>query len=488
MAHGRTRHQPGVILNREKLELLHSQTERPSLVDRIFEMLLGQIRSGNLCAGQRVHSVRQLAESCEVSRDTVSRAYDKLVAHGHLESRAGSGFYVRQSECRAGGHDTTAATPMLPDWDRLRLLQPVGNHLSSTGLGLLPADWMDEGALGSALRIVARASSKALAEYTDPLGYLPLRQQLQEKLKDFQVQAPVKQIMITMGASDALNLIVMSFLHRGGAPVLYESPGPFMLMERLMAVGIETEAVPRLTDGPDLEALRALCEEHHPQFFFCSSVLQSPTSTQLSAYKAFQLLRMAEEFNFIIVEDDTYCDLLPPAMIPAVTRLVSLDQLQRVIYIGSFSKTIAPGLRSGYVCARPDIMERLLVYRTVSHISGLQSIDKAIYQLLSQGSYRHHCAQLRSRLDALRQPVMAQLADIGCTFDHTPEAGMYVWAKLPGEANAARLAETLYQQGHLMAPGRLFSSDEGDHDRMRFNISRTLDSPALPALAKLLKS
>eukprot|EP01030_Chromulinospumella_sphaerica_P011851 gene11851-11646_t len=448
--------------------------------------MLAQIRSGNFAVGARVHSVRQLADSCEVARDTVARAYDKMVAQGHLESRAGSGFYVRNTGQRSGGADASSAAPLLPEWSRFRLLQPVGNRASTTGLGLLPADWMDETALGGALRTIARASVKGLAEYTDPLGYLPLRQQLQDKLKDLQLRVPVQQIMTTLGASDALHLVTMAFLNRPGECVLYESPGPFMVVDRLMAVGLQPIAVPRLFDGPDIDALRALCEQHRPQFFFCSSVLQSPTSTQLAAHKAFQILRLAEEFDLTIVEDDTYCDLMPPALAPAAIRMVSLDQLQRVIYLGSFSKTIAPALRSGYICARPDIMKRLLVYKSVSQICGMHVTDKAVYQLLSQGSYRHHCAQLHSRLDALRQPVMAQLAKIGCTFDHTPEAGMYVWARLPKRANAELLAEALYQQGHLMAPGRLFSSNQADWDRMRFNISRTLDSPALPALAKLL--
>ena len=488
MAQGRPRHQPSVALNKKKLEAISAQHTRLSLVDSIFEMIVGQIENGNLTPGLRLHSVRQLAESCEVSRDTVARAYDKLVAHGHLESRAGSGFYVKQTRRGQSLHDIGASTPLLPEWRRLRLIQPLTNSASSTGLGLLPAEWMDDAAVGSALRTVARANSRSLAGYTDPLGYLPLRQQLQDKMKSVQIQVPVQQIMVTMGASDALHLVVLSLLSTPGEFVLFESPGPFMLVDRLMAAGLEPVAVPRESDGPDLDVLRQLCERHRPRFFFCSSVLQSPTSTQLAPHKAFQILRLAEEFDLTIVEDDTYSDLMPVHSDVTVTRLASLDQIQRVIYIGSFSKTIAPGLRSGFVCANPELMERLLVYKTVSHISGVSTVERLIYQLLTQGSYRHHCAQLRSRLDELRQPVMNQLNEIGCTFEYTPNAGMYVWATLPGNADAESIAETMYQQGHLMAPGVLFSAVESNRSKMRFNISRTLDSPAIPALARLLST
>jgi len=486
MAKGRPRHHPIVVLDKKKLAAMSSPHARLSLVDGIFEMIVFQIQTGHLTAGQRLHSVRQLADDCEVSRDTVARAYDKLVAHGHLESRAGSGFYIKQIKHVQPIQDTAATTPLLPAWRRLRLIQPVGERLSTTGLGLLPGDWMDEGSVGGALRSVARATPRALAGYADPLGYLPLRQQIHEKLKGVQILAPVQQIMTTQGASDAIHLVVMSFLSIPGEFVLVEEPGPFMQVDRLMATGLQPVAVPRESDGPNLVALRALCETYHPRFFICSSVLQSPTSTQLAPHKAYQILRLAEEFDLTIIEDDTYSDLMPTMGNLTVTRLASLDQLHRVVYIGSFSKTIAPGLRAGFVCANPDFMERLLVYKTVSQISGSPTVEKAVYQVLSQGGYRHHCAQLRSRLDELRQPVINQLQTIGCTFENLPDAGMYVWATLPGGANAEKIAEAMYAQGHLMAPGMLFSTMEEHRNRMRFNITRTLDSPALPALAELL--
>ena len=488
MPKGRIRHDPSIVLDKRKLEASSMQHSRLSLVDSIFEMIVDQIQSRHLTPGGRVHSVRQLADSCEVSRDTVVRAYDKLVAHGYLESRAGSGFYVTQTRRSQTVQDAAATAPLLPAWRRLRLIQPVGERISTTGLGLLPDEWMDTDGIGSALRSVARANSRSLTGYADPLGYLPLRQQLQEKLKGVQIQAPLQQIMTTQGATDAVHLVVMSYLSTPGEFVLVEGPGPFMQVDRLMATGLQPVPVPREADGPDVAAMRDLCATYRPRFFFCSSVLHNPTSTQIAPHKAYQILRLAEEFNLIIIEDDTYSDLMPATANMTVTRLASLDQLQRVIYIGSFSKTIASGFRVGFVCANPDIMERLLVYKTVSQISNSPVIEKNIYQILSQGSYRHHCTQLRNRLDELRQPVINQLETIGCSVEHTPDAGMYVWARLPGGADAEIIAETMYQQGHLMAPGMLFAGIDANHDKMRFNIGRTLDSPALPALARLLKA
>jgi DNA-binding transcriptional MocR family regulator len=214
-----------------------------------------------------------------------------------------------------------------------------------------------------------------------------------------------------------------------------------------------------------VEVLRQHCERYRPRFFFCSSVLHSPTSTHLAPHTAYQILRLAEEFDLTIVEDDAYSELVPVSANVPVTRLASLDQLQRVIYIGSFSKTVVPGLRVGYVCADARLIEWLKVYKTVSSIAGASVNQRALYQLLTRGSYRHHCAQLRARLDECRQPVMDQLEAMGCAFEYRPDMGMYVWAALPSGANATSIADAMYRQAHLMAPGSFFMSRTGGFQR-----------------------
>ena len=484
MPRTRKSHQPGAELTRKQLDAIQSPHGRLSLVGRVCEMVTGQIQSRQLSAGHRLPSVRQLAEDCGVSADTVARAYDKLVAGGVLESRAGSGFYVRQSGRKPHADHRAQAEAMLAGWWRLRPLMTTRPSLSTTGSGVLPPHWLDEGTLGGALRTVSRASQRGLADYGDPQGYLPLRQQIQSKLKEIQVDVPPAQIMITGGATEAINLIMMGYLRAAGESVLIDDPGSFLLRDRMMATGLDVARVPRLADGPDLDVLRQQCIRHKPRFYFTSSVLHNPTSTSMAPHKAFQLLRMAEEFDFTIVEDDTYGDLAPQTS--SITRLATLDQLQRVIYVGSFSKTLGAGLRVGYLAAGVRQMEWLTVYRMVTGIAGSTLPQRLIYQLLSQGGYRHHCTQLRSRLDQHRQATVEQLRQIGCVIDHIPESGMYLWARLPGNAHATRVAEAMHQAGHMAAPGELFGS-EPFYSYMRFNIATTRDSPGLPLLAQFAR-
>lgn len=483
MPRTRAPHQASATLNRKQLDLIQFLPGhgRLSLVDRVVELVARQIESGKIAPGHRLPSVRQLAQDCEVSADTAARAYDKLVARNIIESRAGSGFYVRQPN-RAQVFERDHRNNVLAGWWRLRLLQTDRPNLSTSGAGVLPADWIDEGGIGGALRTVARASQRGLAEYGDLQGYLPLRQQIQSKLKEIQVEVPPSQIMITQGATEALNLLIMGKLRTSQEYVLIDDPGSFLLRDRLMASGLIPASVPRQPDGPDLIALRALCEQHRPRYYFTCSVLNNPDSSITAPHKAFQLLRLAEEFDFTIVEDDTYGDLAPTSA--SVTRLATLDQLQRVIYIGSFSKTLAAGLRVGYMAANPEHIEWLTVYKAVSGISNCNLSQRMVYQLLSQGGYRHHCTQLRARLDQHRQVVADQLRQIGCSIEQVPDAGMYLWAKLPGGVNASTVAHEMHRAGHLTAPGELFGTPR-HCSHMRFNIATTRDSPGLPLLAKL---
>jgi len=484
------RNSPSFVIGKAELAAVAANAGPNSLVDQIFMLVAGAIQTRQLPPGIRLPSIRQLADDCQISRDTTARAYDKLVAHGLIESRRGSGFYAKTTAQRRTVDKAVVRdsifTPDSATWWRLSLVRPDASLLSRSGMGVLPEDWMDEAGIAGALRAVARASQRSLAQHGDPQGYLPLRQQLELKLQDLGIQADARNIIVTSGATDALNMIAQSYLRYPAPRILMEEPGPPLLRDRLLSCGMDFAYVPRQHDGPDLVALRAMCEQHRPRFFFCNSVLHNPTSSYLAPHKAFQVLRLAEEFDLTIVEDDSYGDLMPQGAASPVARLAPLDQLQRVIYVGSFSKTLAPGLRTGFLAASPARIEWMRTYRSVSCIAGNSLAERTVYRLLSQGTYRHHCEQLRARL-AVARPVVAQaLRALGMQIDSGADAGMYLWASLGGGIDAMPLAERLLEQGHLVAPGRLFSGAREHRSHLRFNIAATLDSPVLEAMRKLL--
>jgi DNA-binding transcriptional MocR family regulator len=462
-----------------------------SLVDQIFQMVIKALQAGQLPLGRRLPAVRQLAEDCNVSRDTVARAYDKLVAHGYLESRRGSGFYVKQAHRKSRSVDQHSARQRpefkVPFQLRAQLVKPLIEHATHMGSGAMPPEWMNEAEIAQALRIVARSNQRSLASHGDPKGYLPLRQFLQLKLLELGVHVDPQSVMTTIGATEALHLLIQAFYFQiESEHVLMESPGPFILPLRISATGLDIAYVPREPDGPDLVALRALCQKHKPRFFFCSSVLQNPTSSYMAPHKAFQLLQLAEEFDLTIVEDDSYCDIAPTSMAGQFTRLATLDQLRRVIYIGSFSTTLATGLRVGFIAASPEKIQWLAQFRAANLISNSSIAERTVFSLLSEGNYRHTCEQLRSKLDERREAVVGQLSAIGVTLDHKPNSGMFLWGHLGSGVDSFSIARAMLEDGHLTAPGSVFSAETRHNEYMRFNVGMTFNSPAIAELAKRL--
>lgn len=478
--------------DKSMLDEISRNNPAASLVEQMFLLLAGRMHSAQLSVGTRLPSVRTLAQECDVSSDTVARAYERLVAHGLVEARRGSGYFVRAS----GRHSVpqpigrpALSGPMSSGNTRWRtmLVKHDPALKSRTGAGAFPEAWHDEELLAGALRSVARQSTKSFAHYSDLRGYLPLRQQLQVKLQELGIFAEPDGILVTHGATEAIHLVCQTLLAGTRVPVLVESPTPPLITDRLLSTGMEIYHVTRRADGPDLDEMRAVCEKFKPRAFICSSVLHNPTCSHIAPHKGFQILRLAEEFNFLVIEDDTYGDLMPKASVTPISRLATLDQLKRVIYVGSFSKTLGPGLRLGFMTASPERIDWFTTYRLVQSISGSGLSERVLYKALSGGDYRRHCEQLRNRLAEVRPVVVQELKRWGLTVDNVPEAGMYLWASLGEDVDSLQVAERMLEQGHLIAPAQAFlhgSNVQNPH--VRINIAEAFESSMLPVLGKLL--
>lgn len=462
------------------------------LADRVFATLSDAIARSRYRSEARLPSVRELASSCGVSRDTVVRAYEKLVAHGLAEARRGSGYYVRPKGRQR---------PKAPDPQSLRelelrrlgflsrhlqVIRPGPHALSVSGTGTLPAAWFEHSGLRDALKRLGRQPPGAWAEYSDPQGYLPLRQQLSEKVAHFAAPVRPQDIIVTAGATDALRLVIQCFAGGPGSAIAIEDPTHPLMLHHLMSEGIDCQLVPRLRDGPDLDALRTVCATHRPRFFFCSSTLHNPTSSSISRKKALALVRLAKEYGMVIVEDDTYGDLANDGVAAGGYRLAEVADLERFIYIGSFSKTLAPSLRCGFVAASAERIEWLSIFRLISSIGGALINERAVSAVLQDGGYRRHCLQLQDRLAHARAPLVSRLRSLGLRVAHAPEAGMYVWAALPDNLNATAIAAALMAQGHILAPGQMFSPQPEFASCLRFNVGHGIAAQLAGALERAI--
>ncbi len=434
--------------------------------DRIVETILKLIDAGHLAPGQRVASLRSASQEYGVSKNTIVEAYDRLAALGALEPRAGSGFYVVPSR-RA----TAALRPphVVEATDTVSLLrQQLDQHYEvRVGDGRPPADWMEGSELGRHLRLPgARAESAAEHGYGPPAGYEPLRARIAQMLIERSIQAAPDQILMTFGANHGLDLIARHFIEPGDA-VLVDSPGYYPLFAKLRLVRANIVPVLRTPDGPDLDDLERKAAQTRPKLFFTQALAHNPTGTSMPLAQMHRLVQAGERHGFMIVEDDPFADILPPLL----PRLAALDQLNRVLYVGTFSKTLSASLRSGYIAGPQGLIASLTDVKMLSVVNSSGYVEQVIHDLIARGHYRRHLRRLQNRVVQATASTMAQLARLGFTGIRPPSGGYYVWCPLPG-GDDLELSRRAAAQGIFIAPSTIFSVDAvGYTPAMRVNIA-----------------
>jgi DNA-binding transcriptional MocR family regulator len=457
--------------------ILNPQSSTP-LVTQIVEGLRRLIVEQSLRPGAKLPSIRAFAASHGVSVFTVVEAYDRLVAQGWLVSRTHSGFYVKRRDTPAPGEGQRVATDLRFDarW-YLQQIFETRNLSLKPGCGWLPNDWLFEDGVRRSLRQLATDGAE-LGGYGLPHGHLALRLLIAESLAEHQIAVGAENVLLTQGSSQALDLVARRLVKAGDA-VLVDDPGYPNLMFMLRFLGARLIGVPRLANGYDLTALEALIVEHKPTVFFTQPRLQSPTNSVTPVAQLFRLLQLAEQHGLTLVENDIYTDLDPEVR----PSLASLDQLKRVIYVGSYSKTISPNIRVGYVVAKPDLLEDLAQLQMVSGLTSSDLTERLAFGALSEGRWRKHLKSLRSRLADAHGRVARRLADLGFELFNEPKAGMYLWARHPDLTDGAELTRLAAGEGMMLGPGQLFLVEPRTTGWLRFNVAFSDDERVYAFLA-----
>lgn len=462
------------------------KTASLSLTEQLCERFATRIRDRLLPPGSRLPSVRQCALQQGVSPSTVVAAYDMLLAQGLVEVRPQRGYFVRdlvQKQAESLVNRQFIATQMIAMESRARptpvnataLIRgmfngPSGPHTRlQPGTGVLPQDWLSSAFLPQAVRKVVgtQALMDYLLQYGEPAGDASLRQALSHKLADLNVQASPAQIVTTVGATQALDIVSRTLL-RAGDPVMVEEPGWSVEFARLDALGMRVLPVPRGPEGPDLAVMRRYCEVHQPRLFVSVSVLHNPTGYCLSPGSAHRILQLAQAHDFHIVEDDSYSHFAPAH----ATRLCALDGLQRTVYVGGFAKILAPNWRIGYLAASPDLIERLLDTKLLSTLTTPALLERALAWCIDQGQLRRHSERIRARLDVARARSVQHALAAGCRFASDP-VGLFGWVDTGVDTDT--LAQRMLDEDYLLAPGSLFHAGRQPTTLMRINFATTQD-------------
>jgi DNA-binding transcriptional MocR family regulator len=458
------------------------QPEKKSLPRSIADNLTKQIKDGLLPAGARLPSIREYAEGNSCSKNTVISAFDILTADGLIEPKRGAGFFVSRTikASLQGDETTTLDRAMDVVWLMREQLQSKPGFLN-LGEGFPPVEWLEETRLDQFHQRVVRTGVGSLFRYGSRFGYLPLRQHLQQKLAGHEIEAAPTQIVLTHGANQAMDMVLRYFI-RPGDTVLVDDPGYYPLFGKLKLSGANMVGVPREIDGPDLVALEEHLKAHKPKLFFTQSVGHNPTATDTSAAKAHRILKLAEAHDLMIVENDALADLKPRSL----TRISTLDQLRRTIYIGSFAKSVSAALRVGFLACDPALASDLADVKMLTHVSSSEYCERTLEAILSDGHFLRRTNHMQEKLRRATDAGVAALHALGANIFKVNEQSLYLWAALPNHDDSIEFAKAMLNESVILAPGTIFSP-YGDRASpyCRFNVAY-LEDPRFAAALRTL--
>ncbi|MGM9481855.1 PLP-dependent aminotransferase family protein [Roseateles sp. NT4] len=437
------------------------------LADQIEQRLHALIASHQLPPGARLNSIRQLASRLGVSPNTVVVAYDRLVAAGVIDSRGTAGFFV--AEGPADAMPDAARVEAGEEQEAVWLAQQANDQRSGVLLassGALPATWLEEAIPAAAVqRGLARAHA-GMASRCPPQGLPELRERIATLLRGQGVAVDAGRILTTYGGTQAIDLICRAFL-RPGDSVAVETPGYFLLFDRLRQAGVNILPIPRRPDGIDLEALDEACTRHRPRLLFIQSVLHNPTGWGSTAANLHRVLMLAQRHDFLVAEDDVQGHFHPGTP----TRLAQLSGLERVIYYSSVCKAMSPALRLGYVAAEPALLRALMREKIISVLTTSALNEFVLLEVLAAGRWRKHLDRLQQRLAAARGQATQQLRQAGVLLEHPGEGGLFLWGALPAGVDVDSVVKEAFRAGILLVRGATFAADGARDPHIRFNVA-----------------
>ena len=449
--------------------------DRASIVpiyQQIYEELREAILTGTLPESTRLLPERVLAERLGVNRSTIVHAYRDLVADGLIEQRVGSGSRV----ARQSGHPPRKADVpwwvTLPPW-RVGAFPQVLGELAAThhgarisfvqGVPPFEPSPLDE--LSKSFERVAGDPDYVLS-YGDSEGHGPLREAIAARMRARGCSTEPREIMVLTGSTQGINLVAQSLAEPGDEIIVEQPTYPGALLIFQIA-GLRAIPVAVDDEGMRVDHVEAILRTRRPRFIYTMPSLHNPTGVTMNADRRERLVTLAQRAHVPIVEDDPYGVLATPAAPPLVAQ--SSDY---VVYLSTFSKTIAPSLRLGWLCAPRTIYERLLLRKQSIDMATSLYVQAGVCDYLSR-AYDAHVVRLRDELTARRKIARDAIAK------HWPKTirlsngrgGFYLWATAPREMRARALLDAAERNGASFLFGEAFFAESGGDHNFRLAIT-----------------
>jgi len=442
---------------------LHLRAPDPAVPVALFAQIANEIadhiRGGRLARGDVLPGSRTLARELGVDRDTVVAAYTDLEAQGFITTVPRGGTVVadlprsvrpRRGLARQVGFALDPGPPSLV----ARPAPPNAIVLAAgvPDLRLVPSELIAR----AYRRAMRRYPTAALGYSVHALGHVRLRSALAHLVRDARgIAATADDVMITRGSQMALDLVVRAIVRPGDA-VCVEALGYRPAWAAFERAGARLTGVPVDAGGIDVAALRAICERTKVRLLYVTPHHQYPTTAVLTAGRRVELLALARKHQIAILEDDYDHEFHYEGR--PVLPLASMDPDGVVVYIGTLSKILAPGLRLGFVVAPRQLIDRLARERFLVDRQGDQALELAIAELIEDDELGRHTRKMRriyhARRDALAAALRDQLGD-RLVF-HTPTGGIALWAEVAPSIDVDRWCRRALDRGVVFQPGSAF--------------------------------
>jgi 2-aminoadipate transaminase len=319
--------------------------------------------------------------------------------------------------------------------------------------------------LVDAVNAVLAREGRTLATYglaSGPQGYRPLRDFLVGKLeRDAGIACAADDILIVSGSLQALDLVNQTLLTRGDT-VIIEQDTYQGALNRLTRLGVDAVGIPLDGDGMRMDALAAAledltCRNIRPKYIYTIPTVQNPTGTIMPEARRLELLKLSQQYGVPIFEDDCYADLIWDGKRPP--SLYAMSRNGGVIHIGSFSKSIAPALRVGFIVASWEVMSRMLALKTDAGSGALEQMVLAEYCAPHFATHVPKLTRgLRAKLDTLMEALNEQFGTAAEFED--PKGGIFLWVKLPDQVDTLKLYQAALAAGVAINPGPEWSTDK----------------------------
>ncbi|HAQ08890.1 MAG TPA: GntR family transcriptional regulator [Bacillus bacterium] len=439
----------------------------------IIDYIKAQITNGTWPVGSRLPSQRELAKQFGVNRSTVITALDELTADGLVKGKPGMGTVVINNtwtlmrsdtpvnwneQVQLGSHQASIATVQtinISETDK-ELIQLSKGELSKE---LFPLNEM---------KAVIQKVGNDLTPfgYEDPKGNPGLRQAISEYLGDKGIHTSPSSILVVSGALQALHLVSIGLLQREST-VFLENPSYLYSLSTFQSAGLRLQGVAMDEEGVMPKGIETSLAGKK-SVLYCHPTFQNPTGTLMGTKRRLELLQFAERAQLPIIEDDVYGDLWIDS--PPPLPIKSYDRHGNVLYLGSLSKSLNPGLRIGWIAGPQPVIDRLADLKMQTDYGSSSLSQKVAAEWLSSGLYEEHLLNVRKQLHIRREMALAALqAHLGNYGEwNVPAGGFFIWVKMNPDISISDLYIRALAKGVLINPGRIYATHKNQYFRLSF--------------------